>query len=247
MDLERLVATDGPQPPARVIHILKQAVRGLAEAHDVGLVHRDIKPANIFLCRRWGDPDFVKVLDFGLAKDNAAAPSAAMTGEGTVLGTPLYISPEALSGANRVDARSDIYSLGAVGYYMLAGRPVFEGGSAMEVCAHHICTQPVPPAARLGKPLPADLEAIVLRCLAKSPAERYQTAREVWDALVACTGADEWTSDEARAWWEGRGDAPADKAADSRVGRTVEIDAGARAAAIDGAGPTMPVAVDRDR
>jgi serine/threonine-protein kinase len=229
-----------------VIHILKQAVRGLAEAHDVGLVHRDIKPANIFLCKRWGDPDFVKVLDFGLAKDNAA-PSSAMTGEATVLGTPLYISPEALSGAHRVDARSDIYSLGAVGYYMLAGRPVFEGVSAMEVCAHHLCTQPVPPAVRLGKPLPADLEAIVLHCLAKSPAERYQTAGEVWAALVACVGAHEWTSDEARAWWEARGDAPAREAADSREGRTVEIDAAARGAAIDDAGPTMPVALDVDR
>jgi len=240
MDLERLVATDGPQPPARVIHILKQAVRGLAEAHDVGLVHRDIKPANIFLCKRWGDPDFVKVLDFGLAKDNAAS-RAAVTGETTVLGTPLYISPEALAGANHADARSDIYSLGAVAYYMLAGRPVFEGPSALEVFAQHLRTSPVPPAVRLGKPLQADLEAIVLRCLAKSPAERYQTAGEMWDALVACSGADEWTSAQARAWWEGRGDAPARVAAHSQEGRTVEINAAARAAAIDYAAPTMPV------
>ena len=240
MDLERLVATDGPQPPARVIHILKQTVRGLAEAHDVGLVHRDIKPANIFLCKRWGDPDFVKVLDFGLAKDNAAS-RAAVTGETTVLGTPLYISPEALAGANHADARSDIYSLGAVAYYMLAGRPVFEGPSALEVFAQHLRTSPVPPAVRLGKPLQADLEAIVLRCLAKSPAERYQTAGEMWDALVACSGADEWTSAQARAWWEGRSDAPARTAAHSQEGRTVEINAAARAAAIDYAAPTMPV------
>jgi eukaryotic-like serine/threonine-protein kinase len=246
MDLEKLVATDGPQPPARVIHILKQAVRGLADAHAVGLVHRDIKPANIFLCKRWGDPDFVKVLDFGLAKDNAAPPTA-MTGEATVLGTPLYISPEASLGAKHADVRSDIYSLGAVGYYMLAGKPVFEGRSALEVFAHHLGTEPVPPGERLGKPLPADLEVIVLRCLAKSPAERYQTVGEMWDALAACAGADEWTSAKARAWWEGRGDAPAPQVAASQEGRTVEIDAAARAAAMDYAAPTMPIALDRDR
>ena len=235
MDLEKLVATDGPQPPARVIHILEQAVRGLAEAHGVGLVHRDIKPANIFLCKRWGDHDFVKVLDFGLAKDNAT-PSPSVTAEETVLGTPLYISPEALKGAHGVDVRSDIYSLGAVAYYMLAGRPVFEGRTAVEVCAHHLCTEPVPPAERLGKPLPADLEAIVLRCLAKSPAERYQTAGEMRDALIACAGAGEWTSARARAWWEGRRDEPAPRAPHSQEGRTVEIDAAARAAAIDQTG-----------
>jgi tRNA A-37 threonylcarbamoyl transferase component Bud32 len=246
MDLEKLVATDGPQPPARVIHILKQACRGLAEAHDVGLVHRDIKPANIFLCKRWGDPDFVKVLDFGLAKDNTG-PAPAVTAEQTVLGTPLYISPEALTGAQQTDARSDIYSLGAVAYYMLAGKPVFDGGSAVEICAHHMYTTPVPPSERLGKPLPAELDAMVLRCLAKSPAERYQTAGEVMNALVACSVPDEWTSDTARAWWETRGDAPASKATHPNEGRTIEIDAAARATAIDHAGPTMPIALHRHR
>jgi eukaryotic-like serine/threonine-protein kinase len=246
MDLETLVATDGPQPSARVIHILKQAVRGLAEAHDAGLVHRDVKPANIFLCKRWGDPDFVKVLDFGLAKDNTA-PAPIVTGEQTVLGTPLYIAPEAVTGANQTDVRSDIYSLGAVGYYMLTGKPVFEGRTAVEVCAHHLCTEPVRPAVRLGKPLPADLEAIVLRCLAKAPVERYQTVGEVWDALVACASADAWTSANASAWWDARGNAPAPKAATSQQGRTVEIDAAARVDVIDGIGPTMPIAVHEGR
>ncbi|HKP61907.1 MAG TPA: protein kinase [Polyangiales bacterium] len=243
MDLEKLVAKDGPQPPARVIHILKQACRGLAEAHDVGLVHRDIKPANIFLCKRWGDSDFVKVLDFGLAKDNAA-PATTVTADEVVLGTPLYISPEALTGPHQTDARSDIYSLGAVAYYMLAGKPVFDGRSAVEVCAHHVYTAPTPPSERLGKKLPADLEAIVLRCLAKSPADRYQNASDVRNALLACADADQWSSAAAQAWWQGQGDAP--NVAHPKEVRTVEIDAAARTV-IDDAGATIPMAFDRDR
>jgi eukaryotic-like serine/threonine-protein kinase len=246
MDLEKLVVTDGPQSPARVIHILKQVCRGLAEAHDVGLVHRDIKPANIFLCKRWGESDFVKVLDFGLAKDNAA-PDASRTADEVVLGTPLYISPEALSGPHRIDVRSDLYSLGAVGYYMLVGSPVFEGSSVLEVCAHHIFTAPPAPSARLGRPLPDDLEAIVLRCLAKAPAERYQTANELWSALMACAGAGQWTSADAQAWWQKRGDATARETVHPKEVRTVEIDARTRAAATDFTGPTMPIDLDRNR
>jgi eukaryotic-like serine/threonine-protein kinase len=177
MDLEKLVAESGPQPAERVIHIVRQVARGLREAHEVGLVHRDIKPANIFLCRRWGEPDAVKVLDFGLAKNNAEPPSS-VTARDVVLGTPLYISPEALKSAALVDARSDIYSLGAVAYYMLTGEPVFKGNSAVEVCAQHLLSAPVVPSERLGRAVPADLEAIVLCCLAKSSEERYSTAAE---------------------------------------------------------------------
>jgi serine/threonine-protein kinase len=231
MDLEKLVAVDGPQPPERVIHLVRQAARGLVEAHAVGLVHRDIKPANIFVCRRWGEPDAVKVLDFGLAKSNADPP-ASMTAHNVVLGTPLYISPEAVRGAALVDVRSDLYSLGAVAYYMLTAQPVFAGSSMMEVCARHLHAAPVAPSERLGRAVPADLEAIVLRCLSKSPEERYATAAELERALEACAASGEWTPDRAQSWWRLRRDEPTASPADHGAGRTVEIDPGTRRAAL---------------
>src|SRR6185503_13352192 len=118
---------------------------------------------------------------------------------------PLYISPEALNGSAVIDVRSDIYSLGAVAYYMLTAEPVFGGRSAFEVCAHHLYSAPVVPSERLGRAVPADLEAIVLRCLAKSPGDRYPTAAELDRALAACATAAEWSADRARAWWKRRG------------------------------------------
>jgi serine/threonine-protein kinase len=240
MDLEKLVNADGPQPPERVIHIVRQVARGLHEAHDVGLVHRDIKPANVFVCRRWGEPDAVKVLDFGLAK-NQAEPPTSVTDQNVVLGTPLYISPEALKGAALVDARSDIYSLGAVAYCMLTAEPVFTGSSALEVCTKHLHSAPVPPSERLGRAVPADLETIVLRCLAKSPADRYPTAAELERALAACAAAGGWSADRAKAWWQKRGSAPTPAREGDGWGRTVEIDPGTRQTAL-GAAPALPIA-----
>ena len=235
MDLEKLVAAFGPQPSERVIHILRQAARGLVEAHEAGLVHRDVKPANVFVCRRWGEPDAVKVLDFGLAKNNAGPPTS-VTAHNVVLGTPLYISPEALQGTDLVDARSDIYSLGAVAYYMLTGEPVFTGNSALEVCAKHLHATPVVPSVRLGRAVATDLEGVVLRCLAKSPAGRYGTAAELESVLAACSDAGNWSADRARDWWKLHGDASTpehDGDADGWA-RTVEIDAGARQPAFRG-------------
>ncbi|HWO08917.1 MAG TPA: serine/threonine-protein kinase, partial [Polyangiaceae bacterium] len=240
MDLEKLVAADGPQPPERVIHIVRQVARGLHEAHDVGLVHRDIKPANVFLCRHWGAPDAVKVLDFGLAK-NKADRSTSVTGRDVVLGTPLYISPEALKSAALVDARSDIYSLGAVAYYMLTGEPVFTGSSVVEVCVQHMHSAPVAPSERLGRAVPADLEASVLRCLAKSAGDRYPSAAELDRALAACAAADEWSADRARAWWQLHGGRLPPVREDDGRGRTVEVDPGARQAALRAA-PALPIA-----
>jgi serine/threonine-protein kinase len=227
-----------------VIHIIRQVARGLHEAHDVGLVHRDIKPANVFVCRRWGEPDAVKVLDFGLAKNNAAPPTS-LTDQNMVLGTPLYISPEALKGAAFVDVRSDIYSLGAVAYYMLTAEPVFTGSSTVEVCTKHLHSAPVPPSERLGRAVPADLEAIVLRCLAKSPGDRYLTAAELERALAACAAADEWSADRARTWWQLHADAPAAAREDHGAGRTIEIDPGTRQAALRPA-PALPIAPRRE-
>ena len=240
MDLEKLVAAGGAQPPERVIHIVRQVARGLHEAHAVGLVHRDIKPANVFLCRRWGEFDAVKVLDFGLAKNNAEPP-ASVTAQNVVLGTPLYMSPEAIGNGAPVDARSDIYSLGAVAYFMLTAEPVFSGSTTFELCAKHLHSAPIAPSERLGQAVPADLEAIVLRCLSKSPAERYTTAAELERALAACAVAERWTADRARAWWQQRGHAPPTVREDPGFGRTVEIDPGARKAALLRA-PALPLA-----
>ncbi|HEY8944886.1 MAG TPA: serine/threonine-protein kinase [Polyangiaceae bacterium] len=230
MDLDKLVASDGPQPPERVIHIVRQVARGLHEAHAVGLVHRDIKPANVFVCRWWGEPDAVKVLDFGLAKNNADS-RTTVTGQDVVLGTPLFISPEALMSSARVDVRSDIYSLGAVAYHMLTGSPVFTGSSAVEVCAQHLHAAPVPPSERLGRAIPADLEAIVLRCLSKSATDRYPSAAELERALVACAAAHEWTAERALAWWRMRAIPTHAVQGDGR-GKTVEIDPGTRQSAL---------------
>ncbi|MDF3064917.1 MAG: serine/threonine kinase [Polyangiaceae bacterium] len=225
MDLEKLVATDGPQSPERVIHILRQVARGLHEAHDVGLVHRDIKPANVFLCRRWGEPDAVKVLDFGLAK-NKADPRTVLSAQNVVLGTPLYISPEALSASVLVDARSDIYSLGAVAYYMLTAEPVFTGNTVVQICLQHMSAAPIAPSERLGRAVPADLEAIVLRCLAKSPEDRYPNAADLARALAACADADDWSAARAQAWWEVRGNVATPDV--DPAGRTVKIDPATR-------------------
>ena len=240
MDLEKLVAADGPQPPERVIHIVRQAARGLHEAHEVGLVHRDIKPANVFLCRWWGEPDAVKVLDFGLAK-NKAEPPMSVTSHNVVLGTPLYISPEAVKDAALVEVRSDIYSLGAVAYHMLTAEPVFTGRSAVEVCAQHLHSAPIAPSERLGRAVPADLEAIVLRCLAKSPGDRYPTAAELERALAACAAAAEWSADRARDWWKLRDGTPTPAREHDVYARTVEIDPGTRQAALRAA-PALPIA-----
>jgi serine/threonine-protein kinase len=244
MDVEKLVVADGPQPPERVIHIVRQVARGLDEAHNVELVHRDIKPANVFVCRRWGEPDAVKVLDFGLAKNNAEAPSA-VTAQNVVLGTPLFISPEALQGSTVADLRSDIYSLGAVAYYMLTAQPVFTGGSVFEVCAHHLHSAPIPPSERLGRAVPADLEAVVLRCLAKSPGDRYASAAELERALAGCATPAKWSADRARAWWQLRRDAPGPTGEVDGRGRTVEIDPGTRQAVLH-AMPRLPLLRQRE-
>jgi serine/threonine protein kinase len=203
VDLERLVELDGAQPPARVIHLLRQACGALAEAHAAGLIHRDVKGANLFLCREQGDPDFIKVLDFGLAKETGAASSSATLDGNTMLGTPLYMSPEAITDPRKIDARTDLYSLGAVGYRLLAGAHVFEGRTALEVCAKHLHAKPVPPSERTSG-VPADLETVLLRCLAKKPDDRYPTARALTAALASCADAGQWGEDDARAWWASR-------------------------------------------
>ncbi|HEX6275574.1 MAG TPA: serine/threonine-protein kinase [Polyangiaceae bacterium] len=200
VDLQGLVEVGGPQPPARVIHLLRQICGSLEEAHERGLIHRDIKPANVFLCRKRSEPDTVKVLDFGLAKQ-VLAEEASQSSADMILGTPLYMPPEALTGTSALDARSDLYSLGALAYLLLAGTPVFSAGTAIEVFAKHLHATPEAPSARLGRALPADLEAIVLSCLSKVPDRRPASARELRSALDDCDDAGRWSRSDADAWW----------------------------------------------
>jgi eukaryotic-like serine/threonine-protein kinase len=177
-DLARLVERDGPPPVGRTVHILRQVAAALGEAHAAGLVHRDIKPANIMLCTRGGVPDFVKVLDFGLVKDIASADAMKITAETAIAGTPLYMAPEAIVAPATVGPAADVYAVGGVAYFLLTGRPPFLGTNLMEVFNAHVHDVPEPPSRHSPGPVPAELEALVLRCLEKDAAQR-PTTREL--------------------------------------------------------------------
>jgi uncharacterized membrane protein YedE/YeeE len=198
--LQELVDCYGPQDEARVIYILAQVCGSLAEAHEAGLVHRDIKPANIMLNERGGLYDFVKVLDFGLVRSDDEQ-SLTLTATGSLTGTPLYMSPEAIERPKEVGARSDLYAVGAVAYFLLTGHPVFTGQNVLEVCMQHSTAIPVRPSVRRGRPVAADLEDILMRCLAKRPEDRPPSARQLVAELESCASANLWSQREAERWW----------------------------------------------
>jgi serine/threonine-protein kinase len=201
IDLEALVERFGALPPERVVHLLSQTCESLAEAHAHGIVHRDVKPANIYLCRLGLACDVIKVLDFGLvARARTASGEPHLTGSGFIVGTPRFMSPEQASGKT-VDARTDIYALGCVGYWLLTGTPPFLSDNTGELIADHLRTQPEPPTARLGKPIPESLERVLLSCLEKDPKKRPYDAWSLLRDLQAC-GLDGWSSTQARSWWE---------------------------------------------
>ena len=205
MDLQSLVEEHGPIPPARTVHILQQVCESLAEAHDRGLVHRDIKPANIQVCCMGHYFDYVKVLDFGLVKRAGveAAVDSRLTAPNVVTGTPAYLSPESAQG-EPVDQRTDIYALGCVAFWMLTGRQVFEGQNIVQIMARHIHTAPEPPSLYSLFRISAELDDIVLACLAKQPEDRPGSARELADRLAQCELHDPWSRDHAKLWWESR-------------------------------------------
>ncbi len=188
-NLELLVRQQGPLPWPRVAHILGQVCESLEEAHTYGLVHRDIKPANIHLGRLGLREDFVKVLDFGLVRSMSGPSQESLTdAAGMTPGTPAYMAPE-LAHDRTVDGRADLYSLGCVGYYLLTGRLVFEGDTPLQTILQHLQQEPVPPSARATQPIPSELEALVLECLAKRPDARPRSAAEVRQRLAALTAA----------------------------------------------------------
>jgi len=201
IDLQALVDQYGPQPEGRVVRVLMQVAGSLYEAHTQGLVHRDIKPSNIMLNHRGGEPDVVKVLDFGLVK--AIGGKAEGTGEAgaALTGTPLYMSPEAIQTPLAVDHRSDLYAVGAVGYFLLTGQPVFQAQSIGELLRQHVDAAPEMPSKRLGKPVSSEVENAILACLDKSRAKRPQTARDLAQLLARSPAANQWTLTDAEAWW----------------------------------------------
>jgi serine/threonine-protein kinase len=187
VDLETLVRREGPLPPRRVVHILKQVLDSLAEAHEHGLVHRDIKPANIHLSKRGLENDFVKVLDFGLVKSKAteAAHHNSLTAANGIVGTPAYLAPELLTGEGTIDGRADLYALGCVAYYLLTGHLVFDASTAMQMAVAHVAGAPTPPSERVDQPIPAGLERLVMACLSKRPENRPANAVALLRSLEA--------------------------------------------------------------
>jgi eukaryotic-like serine/threonine-protein kinase len=201
LSLEDLLERHGPLAAERVVHLLRQICQGLREAHGVGLIHRDIKPGNLFVAQRGGLHDVAKLLDFGLVKPVAETSSARLTQEGAISGTPLFMSPEQALGRDDLDARSDIYSLGAVAYAMITGRPPFGGSNPLEVMIAHAHDNVAPPS-QFRADVPADLERVVLRCLGKRPQDRFQNVESLEQALAECAAADQWTQSHAARWWQ---------------------------------------------
>jgi serine/threonine-protein kinase len=200
MSLEDLVEKYGPLPPERVVHLLWQICGALQEAHSVGLIHRDIKPANIFASQRGGVFDVAKLLDFGLVKEGSEPSPDTAAKHGSFSGTPLYMSPEQASAYEDVDRRADIYSLGAVAYYLLTGKPPFTSKNVLELLAAHRNSEVAPPS-RLNAAVPADLDQIILKCMAKNAFERFQDADGMRNALEQCSCANKWGPQEATNWW----------------------------------------------
>jgi eukaryotic-like serine/threonine-protein kinase len=200
IDLETLVKKFGPQPPARVVSILRQVCRSLADAHRHGLIHRDIKPTNIFLCRLGNEYDFVKVLDFGLVKVLGENENQ-ITVEGATTGTPAYMAPEMALGNSTVDGRTDLYGLGCVGYWLITGNLVFEEKTAAAMMLAHLQKVPVAPSKRIEREVPACLDNAIMTCLAKAPAHRPASADVFAHLLESCEEVGAWTPRDADHWW----------------------------------------------
>ncbi len=220
INLQQLVSFDGPLVPGRVVHLLRQACGALSEAHAAGLIHRDIKPANLMACIYGGIPDFLKVLDFGLVKaigDGALPESwsgdegdASLSQDGSLLGTPLYMAPEGMSDPTGVDARADIFALGAVGYFLLTGKAPFPGRTAIEVFKLERHGPPIPLAKAAPVAVPEALDAAIGRCLSFDRSLRPASAEALDALLEGCAVAPPWTLSQARAWWQDRGEAALD-------------------------------------
>jgi serine/threonine-protein kinase len=198
-----MVTRFGALPAERAVYLLRQACDSLADAHRNLLTHRDVKPANVYTCKLGVSYDYVKLLDFGLVSSTVAEDvSLQLTAEDTTSGTPAYMAPEMAVGKDEVDGRADLYALGCVGYWLLTGKQVFEGDTPVAVLVEHVKTAPVPPSQRTEIEVPLDLERVILKCLEKDPADRYQSAEELSAALAACELSGCWDSARAKKWWD---------------------------------------------
>jgi eukaryotic-like serine/threonine-protein kinase len=201
LDLAKIVQRFGPQPAERVILFLRQACRSLAEAHAQGLVHRDIKPANLFVTRLGSEYDYVKVLDFGMVKGELGEDATQLSAQGIVHGTPAFMAPELVTGETAVDGRADLYSLACTAYQALTGRQVFQATGPTQMLLHHVQSAPRPPSEGSPLPIPPELDALVMQCLEKAPANRPASALDL-DAALAQVPGEPWTQERARAWWQ---------------------------------------------
>jgi serine/threonine-protein kinase len=206
MNLQDLVEQHGPVPPERAVHFLRQVCAALREAHGLGLVHRDIKPSNIFACERGKVYDVAKLLDFGLVKSfGTGGDSVKLTRDGAITGSPAFMSPEQAMGRKQLDARTDIYNLGAVAYFLTTGKLPFDRSSFVEMLHAH-AYEPLVPGREFKEAVPADLQEVILRCLEKDPDLRYQDAQTLDRALAACEGVGQWTPEQAEQWWQRNGE-----------------------------------------
>jgi len=200
MNLGTLVERFGPLPPARAIHLVMQACSALEEAHAAKIIHRDLKPHNLYLTRGEAEPDFIKLLDFGIARLRVEeSGNEHLTQTGTMVGTPAYLAPEVWRGAV-ADERSDIYSLGVTLHYLLTGLTPFEGMSLVQLQAAQLTGKPL--QLHLARGAEGErLEALLCRCLARLPEERVQSARELREALGALYDPAAWTREDAEQFW----------------------------------------------
>jgi serine/threonine-protein kinase len=201
MDLDELVGRFGPLPAERAVLFLQEACRSLAEAHACGLIHRDIKPANLYACRLGGEHDFLKVLDFGMVKGPVGEQSTQLTAAGTATGTPAYMAPEIALGDAEIDGRADLYALGCVAYWLLTGNLVFEGDNPTRMILQHVQETPAPPSTLAEQDVPEALDALVMRCLEKRPADRFPSAGDLRAELLSIEFETPWSEERARTWW----------------------------------------------
>ena len=208
IDLQELVQRYGPLPSERVIHLLAQACDSLGEAHLTGLVHRDVKPSNIFACRMGLKVDYVKVLDFGLVKNDPkhSEQQIELTTAGSVSGTPSFMAPESISGIASVGPPADVYALGCVAYWLLTGQTVFRAANPTMMMLQHVQAAPVPPSLKAPQPVPRDLEELIMRCLAKDPSDRPRDAADLLLLLGHCRVSLPWTDARAHDWWRAHRD-----------------------------------------
>jgi transcriptional regulator with GAF, ATPase, and Fis domain len=202
LDLHQIGARFGPQPAERVITLLRQACRSLAEAHARGLVHRDIKPANVFVTRLGTEYDYAKILDFGVVKDQSGRDATVLSNQDLVHGTPAFMPPEIVMGETRIDGRADLYSLACTAYWALTAHTLFEASTPAQMLLHHVQTPPVPPSKRSELLIPQQLEAVLMTCLEKDPAKRPSSALELEAALARVPCDATWTNEQAQKWWE---------------------------------------------